>query len=280
MAEEYGCVETRPLLVELATGVLTGHERGQALRHVDGCPACRRELGALSQVADSLLLLARGAEPPPGFEAKVMARLATDATPEPVRPTTPEPVSTAAPEPVSTAAPGPGDVQPDRPAPARPHPPGLRRVPPGPSRWRRWLTRPVLAVAVAVVVAAGLGASVVQWRTADDRMLAERYRQTLAVGGGRYLTAAQLTTEAGTPAGTVFLYEGRPSWLVASVTAAPADGAYAMTVVDRNGVSHPVGVCAVADGRGTSGYALYRHVADVAAVQLRGPGGDLLAART
>jgi hypothetical protein len=275
MAEEYGCEEARPLLVELATGVLTGQERGRALRHVAGCPACRRELAALSQVADSLLLLAPGAEPPPGFEATVMARVATDAAPEPVGTVTPEPKDVELARRAPTRANPPAPTRP----PARTRSPGPGRVRPGPRRWRRWLTRPVLAVAVAVVVAAGLGASVVQWRTADDRALAERYRQTLAIGEGRLLKAVQLTTDAGAPVGTVFLYEGRPSWLVASVTAAPADGAYAMTVVDRDGISHPVGFCPVADGRGTSGYALYRHVSDVAAVQLRAPGGELLAAR-
>jgi hypothetical protein len=139
--------------------------------------------------------------------------------------------------------------------------------------------RPALAAALAIVVAAVLAGSAVYWRAGEDRHLAEQYRHTLTVADGRYLTAATLTTDAGVVAGTVFLYEGRPSWVLASVREAPADGAYAMTVIDRDGVPHPVGVCSVARGHGTSGYALYMHVADVAAVHLRGPGGELLTAR-
>jgi hypothetical protein len=248
MVEEYGCAQARELLVELATGVLTGQERGQVLRHVAGCAACRAELAALAQAADALLLLAPTAEPPPGFEGRLMVRLegATPARPE-----------------VAESA------RPDR----------QRGRPGRPARWRRWLTRPALAAAAAVLVAAGLGATAVGWRTADDRALAERYRHTLAIADGRYIEAARLTTEAGAAAGTVFLYEGQRSWLLASVTAAPTDGAYAMTVIDRDGVPHPMGFCPVAGGKGTTGYALDIPVEEVAAVQLRAPTGELLAAQ-
>jgi hypothetical protein len=271
MDETYGCAEVRPLLVELATGVLTGHERGQALRHVAGCAACRQELAELSQVADSLLLLAPRMEPPAGFESAVMARIVDEgARPgEAHEAAAGQPASVGQPEPAGQPA-SVGQPEPaGQPAPARPRS----------ARWRRWLTRPALAAAVAVLVAGGLGAWTVQWRTAEDRAVAAKYRETLAIADGRYLRAMQMTTEAGARAGTVFLYQGRPSWLLVTVTAAPADGAYTMAVVDRDGVRHPLGVCPVAGGRGTAGYALDVAVANVAVVQLRGPGGELLAAR-
>ncbi|MEV4544777.1 hypothetical protein [Micromonospora echinaurantiaca] len=46
-----------------------------------------------------------------------------------------------------------------------------------------------LAFAVSVLVAAGGGALFVQSRTAEDRRLADQYRQTLAVANGRYRNA-------------------------------------------------------------------------------------------
>src|SRR5215468_6843808 len=69
------CAGVAPLLAELAAGAVTGYERAQALRHVEGCPACRRELAELSRTVDDLLLLAPWREPPAGFESAVMQRL-------------------------------------------------------------------------------------------------------------------------------------------------------------------------------------------------------------
>jgi hypothetical protein len=143
---------------------------------------------------------------------------------------------------------------------------------PAPLRRRRWRLphlRPAVAFAVAVVLAAGAGAQVVRWRSADDRALAENYRRTLAVADGRYLRAMRMTTVDGQSAGTVFLYQGNPSWLLVTVFAAPADGAYDVLVVDRNGGAHPAGTCQVTGGSGTAGYRLTLPVSNVAKVQLR-----------
>jgi hypothetical protein len=69
------CEETRQLAAELALGIADGKERARALRHLAGCPECRRELAELSEVADELLLLAPEHEPPVGFESRVLARV-------------------------------------------------------------------------------------------------------------------------------------------------------------------------------------------------------------
>src|SRR6266540_5703478 len=149
MAEEYRCEQVRSLLVELATGVLTGHERGQALRHVAGCASCRQELAALAQVADSLLLLAPVAEPVAGFEGRVMARLGVAAWPQPE--TTADATPAADPTgPAAGAAP-----------PAGRHRPAIWRR--WPARWPRLQIRPALAAALAIVVAAVLAGSAVYW---------------------------------------------------------------------------------------------------------------------
>jgi hypothetical protein len=74
------CTDMAELVDELALDVLPGDQRAEALDHLDGCPACRARLEALSEPADQLLLACRSVEPPPGFEDRVLARLATGRT--------------------------------------------------------------------------------------------------------------------------------------------------------------------------------------------------------
>lgn len=70
------CEQTRALAAELALGITDGAERAQALRHLAECADCRRHVEELSAVADDLLLLAPDHEPPPGFESRVLERIA------------------------------------------------------------------------------------------------------------------------------------------------------------------------------------------------------------
>jgi hypothetical protein len=63
-------------LPELALGLLDGPEEAAALAHVDGCERCRQELDDLLRTADMVLAAVPPAEPPPGFEMAVLARLA------------------------------------------------------------------------------------------------------------------------------------------------------------------------------------------------------------
>lgn len=79
MAIDPRCAEIRLLLPEFALGTLTGEERAGVLEHLGGCAECRRELQSLVEVGDELLVLAPMAEPPVGFESRVMERLASDA---------------------------------------------------------------------------------------------------------------------------------------------------------------------------------------------------------
>jgi hypothetical protein len=76
MNECPGCAPIRDLLPELATGVAAGDDRASALAHLNICVECRRQLDALSAVADELLTLMPGVEPPGGFESTVLARVA------------------------------------------------------------------------------------------------------------------------------------------------------------------------------------------------------------
>jgi len=69
------CPEVRELAPELALGIVGGPERAEALQHASECGPCRALVGELAEAADALPLLAAEAEPPPGFEERVLAAL-------------------------------------------------------------------------------------------------------------------------------------------------------------------------------------------------------------
>jgi hypothetical protein len=72
MPHSAACDDVQGTLSELALGVADGEERARALEHVTDCADCRHELERQSAVADELLMLAPGQEPPIGFELKVL----------------------------------------------------------------------------------------------------------------------------------------------------------------------------------------------------------------
>lgn len=69
------CADVRALCPEAALGLLSGTERAVVLDHVDQCESCRELMHELSSVSDELALLAPNAEPPAGFEQRVLGRL-------------------------------------------------------------------------------------------------------------------------------------------------------------------------------------------------------------
>jgi hypothetical protein len=79
---------------------------------------------------------------------------------------------------------------------------------------RPWVAR--LAVAAAVAAALALGAGAVYQGTSGDRHLADSYRAVLAQGHGSFFAAAPLQSPTGT-LGSVFGYQGQPSWLFATL---------------------------------------------------------------
>jgi hypothetical protein len=241
MSDAPGSAHIRELLPELAAGVATGEERGAALRHLAGCADCRLELDAFARTVDDLLLLAPEVEPPAGFESAVLARIAP-------------------------AADGPTV----RPAPRRR---------PG-AVLRRWSLR-----VAALGAAAALAAGVVWWQTAPDRHLADGYRRTLNVAHGSYLTAGPLTVSSSTwgtgygrRAGTVFAYQGDPSWIVVTVNGAPVSGAYRVVVVTRDGAEHMLGTVRVEAGAASYGETVRVPVSTIGSVRLTRPYAPTLTA--
>jgi len=69
------CAEVRELAPELALGILGGAERAEVVLHVNGCARCQAYVAELTEAADAIPQLAPEAEPPPGFEMRVLHRL-------------------------------------------------------------------------------------------------------------------------------------------------------------------------------------------------------------
>ena len=92
-----------------------------------------------------------------------------------------------------------------------------------------------MAVAAAVAAALALGAGAVYQGTSGDRRLADSYRSVLAQGHGSFFAAAPLRSPTGA-LGSVFGYQGQPSWLFATLnppTAQPQH--YDVQLVTRDG---------------------------------------------
>ncbi|HET9075677.1 MAG TPA: hypothetical protein VFN68_01990 [Acidimicrobiales bacterium] len=73
---DFTCEGFRHVSAELALGLADAHERAAVLAHLERCPTCRAEIRQLSDVADALAAMAPPAEPPAGFESRVLANLA------------------------------------------------------------------------------------------------------------------------------------------------------------------------------------------------------------
>jgi predicted anti-sigma-YlaC factor YlaD len=69
------CADVRDVAPEFAFGVLDGAARAEVVHHLDHCPACRTLVSELAETADSVVLLAPEAEPPPGFERRVVGAI-------------------------------------------------------------------------------------------------------------------------------------------------------------------------------------------------------------
>jgi hypothetical protein len=145
-----------------------------------------------------------------------------------------------------------------------------------PPRLRR---RRILVPAFAATASA-LAVAVAMWvGFKDDRELASRYRDTLAEANGKYLTAEPLSAPGGDRAGTVFGYEGEPSWVLVTVyeAARPAPGRYDVQVITAKGDRVGLGSIEVTHAGGSGGESIPIDFHEVGEVRLLGPGrGNVL----
>jgi hypothetical protein len=68
------CAQLADVAPQLALGILPGDERGRAVHHLESCAGCRELVAALTAVNDALVAVAPTAEPPAGFEERVLSR--------------------------------------------------------------------------------------------------------------------------------------------------------------------------------------------------------------
>ena len=202
------CGELADVAAELALGVLTGRERAMAIAHLDKCDACREHVRQLMATGEQLLELLPPAEPPAGFETRVLERLGL-----------PSPAQAEAreednyPRLIAQRDGNPGRRRParneTRPRADRPRgdPPSAPPAGPGgtrrPGRMRRLLA--AAAVGLAVIVA-GLGG----WRIGVGTAPAA----SSAVGP---LKSASLTSATHQEVGNIFVYMGTTPWVYMSV---------------------------------------------------------------
>jgi hypothetical protein len=244
MTERPGCGRVEELIPELAFGVAAGDDRADALSHLAWCAHCRNELFSVTAVADGLLLLTPEREPPPEFESRVMS---------------------------ATVGPRDSVTAPMRTG---------RRGRTGRTRGSRLRTLVVGTVAAAAVAA--LAAGTVWWRTADDRNLAEGYRDTLAIAHGEYFRAAPVLAEEKTPVGHMWAYQGSPSWIfvvVNNAAGAPDAASYTVRLTTRDGGHKTLGTMTVQDGSGSWGTTITVPVSQVLTVNLTGPRGVEMSVR-
>jgi len=104
----------------------------------------------------------------------------------------------------------------------------VRGLQPKRRRRRRWRI-PAVAFAAAALAATTATASVL-FLVRDDRRLAGEYRATLSEANGTAFRAVPLRDTAGGKAGTAFVYEGAPSWMLVTVDSSlPASQAELVT---------------------------------------------------
>lgn len=77
----FSCADLEQVSGELGLGVLGGIERAAALAHLESCPRCRAVVEDAVRVGEHLLELSPHAEPPVGFESRVVARHHATAAP-------------------------------------------------------------------------------------------------------------------------------------------------------------------------------------------------------
>jgi len=146
--------------------------------------------------------------------------------------------------------------------------------PPRRRRARRVLR--VLAPAVATAAATAVALVAVYH---DDRVTADRYRETLEQAGGQAFVAAPLEDETGGQAGVAFGYQGSPSWVMVTVGERHRDRVAGGELVTTDRRTIPLPALELGPG-GSWGGAIPVRLYEVAAIRLLGerPGEAIEAA--
>jgi hypothetical protein len=270
------CGELADVAAELALGVLTGRERAMAIAHLDKCDTCRENVRQLMATGEQLLELLPPAEPPAGFETRVLERLGL-----------PSPAQAEAreednyPRLIAQRGGNPGRRGPARNE-TRPRadrhrddqyragPPSAPPARPGgtrrPGRMRRLLAAAAIGLAV---IAAGLGG----WRIGAGTAPAA----SLADGP---LKSASLTSATHQDVGKAFVYSGTTPWVYMSVDMGSGNDYVTCEVVGKNGKVTVIGSFHLSGGYGSWGSQDPGSLGTVSSARLVLADGTVLASAT
>jgi hypothetical protein len=242
MAEHDDCARLRELAPELALGVLTGEERAEARNHLATCADCREYVLELTSVSDGLLALVPGAEPPVGFEDRLLSRMGiTSGQPSAMQatgvsgvltgmPTTPIPVQHA---PVARPAPAAQSQAPVADL-------AQRRARRAAGRWV-----PLAAAAAAIALVFGIGGWAMGLNSQNGPV------QQASSAATPQLLHGTLDSADHKPMGHVWAWQGKPSWLYMDVEVEPHTGMTVTCQVQQaDGTVVTVGTFALSNGYG------------------------------
>jgi hypothetical protein len=241
---DMNCAELADVAAELALGVLTGRERAAALAHLDTCDACREEVRQLMATGEQLLELLPPAEPPAGFETRVLDRLGLPARAGGSAPAKghAELLQAGTRErpgrrrPARGGTPASADVT--RPGPPRPGGTGPGATSPRTGRTSR-LRRALAASALGLaVIAAGLGG----WRIGAS--------SPAVSSAAAPLTSASLVSASHQDVGDIYYYSGDRRWLYMWVDLGSGNESVTCQVIGSNGKVTTVGSFDLAGGYG------------------------------
>ena len=265
------CEELADVAAELALGVLTGRERAMAVAHLTECDACREDVRQLMATGEQLLQLLPAAEPPAGFETRVLARLGLPAPSERKREAAPD--DGVYPQLLAHHNGSRGHRGPAQDA--EQHRTGQPAAPPGgpgrsgtrrPGRTRRMLTAAAVSLAV---IGAGLGGWSVGAGTAPA-----------AVSAAGPLTSASLLSAAHQNVGDIYLYAGKSKWMFMSVDLGSGNEAVTCELVSADGQVSTVGTFQLADGYGSWGSPDPGNIGTPTGARLVAADGTVLASAT
>jgi hypothetical protein len=272
------CAELADVAAELALGVLTGRERAMAIAHLDKCDDCREDVRQLMATGEQLVELLPPAEPPAGFETRVLERLGLPAPAQGEgreEDNYPRLISQRGSNPGHHGA-ARGGTRPraDRPRADRPRagqlsapparPGGTRR----PGRMRRVLA--ATAVGLAVIVA-GLGG----WRIGAGTGTAPAVSS--AAGP---LKSASLLSATHQDVGDIYVYLGTSRWLYMSVDLGSGNEAVTCQVVGKDGQVSKIGSFQLADGYGSWGSPDPGNLGPLSGARIVSADGTVLATAT